>query len=79
MSTLLAPPDPTTRRAIVRDAPYRGFVERAFGPNSTFAERSTYRWLYRAFRQQKHSTPFSARAQISTTLMRVDKIKDHAS
>lgn len=74
MSTL-APPDPATRK-IVRDRPYDIFVDRAFGPKSTRAERKLLRFVYRQFRAQTNSTPFSARALTSCVLMDLDRIKD---
>lgn len=80
VNTLLAPPDPSTRRPIVRDRPYGSFVDRAFDRSkSTYTERRLYRWAYRAFRQQKNSTTFGARAQFATTLMSVDSIKIDAA
>ena len=76
MNTLLAPPDPSTRRASPRYRPYDGFVERGFDRSKTTErERNFYRWLYRNFRQTPHASPFSARAQFASAQMALDGIK----
>lgn len=74
--TTLAPPDPATRRVTPRYVPYRLFVEDAFDRSKTgSAERNLYRFLYKAFRIQQHGSPFSARAQVANSIMRVEKVK----
>jgi len=76
MTTTLTPPDPTTRRASPRYRPYDCFVERGFDRSTTTArERNFYRWLYKAFREQEHTSTFSARAQFASTQMALDSIK----
>lgn len=80
VNTLLAPPDPSTRRASPRYRPYDTFVERGFDRSKTTErERNFYRWLYRAFRSLEHASAFSARAQFASTLMAVDEIKIDAA
>ena len=55
--------------------PYRSFITPAFDRSRHNAHyRNLLRWSYRAFREQKHSTPFSARAQIANMTMRLDRI-----
>jgi hypothetical protein len=74
--TTLAPPDPTRRRATPRYRPYSTFVDDAFDRSKTGStERNLYRFLYKAFRIQQHGSPFSARAQVANTIMRVEKVK----
>ena len=53
------------------EPPYRYFVEQMFDPAKTgVAERNIQRWLYRQFRMMEHSSPFSARAMMSSYWMK---------
>lgn len=71
----LAPPDPATRKDIVRDRPYGSIIARRFDPElSSVAERNLYRWLYRRFREVENGSPFSARARIVTATFMLDEV-----
>ena len=76
MSTLIEtdrrrrPTDPAT----MRNRPYGSFIDVAFDRARHSREhRILLRWLYRAFRRQEHSTPFTARAQIATATMLLER------
>ena len=49
------------------EPPYRYFVQRMFDQAKTdAAQRNLERWMYRQFREIEHSSPFSARAMMSS-------------
>jgi hypothetical protein len=54
-----------------RYRPYGLYLDRRFVKASP-AERAMYRWLYRQFREQQHSSPFSARATLVTFIVRYE-------
>ena len=73
MTTLLldSPDVATFRRNPRNRAPYRQSLNVMFA-RATPAERNLYRWLYREFREQEHSTPFSARALVFTFVVKAE-------
>lgn len=76
MSTLLLDsPDVATFRRTPRYTPYRDSIVRFFA-EATPDERNMYRWLYREFRTQKHSTTMSARALVFTFVLRTERIEN---
>ena len=62
---------------ITRDRPYGVFVDDAFDRGKHGVRyRRLLRWSYRAFRDQHHSSPFSARAQIANMIIQLDWIAE---
>lgn len=62
-------------RAPLRDRPYGLFIDRAFDRDLHCSDhRHLLRFLYRQFRAQEHSSPFSARAQIANVTMRLERV-----